>query len=41
MRGSKVVVIVLCALVALSACRQEEAYEPLKLGGPAPERPAR
>jgi hypothetical protein len=33
---------VMCALIALSACRREEAvYEPLKLGGPAAERPAR
>jgi hypothetical protein len=34
------VVTILCALVALTACRREE-YTPLKLGGPATERPAR
>jgi hypothetical protein len=33
---------VVCALIALSACRREEpVYEPLKLGGPGAERPAR
>ena len=35
------VVAVLCAVVALVACRREESYEPLKLGGPTAERPAR
>jgi hypothetical protein len=34
------VVALLCAVVALAACRREE-YVPLKLGGPAPEQPAR
>ena len=34
------VVALLCALVALVACRREE-YTPLKLGGPATEEPAR
>jgi hypothetical protein len=29
------VVMVLCAAVLLVACRREENYEPLKLGGPA------
>jgi hypothetical protein len=38
MRGPQLVAIALCALVALSACRREESYEPLKLGGPATER---
>jgi hypothetical protein len=33
---------VMCALIALSACRREEAvYQPMKLGAPAAERPAR
>jgi hypothetical protein len=35
------VVAVLCAVVALVACRREERYEPLKLGGPTAEQPAR
>jgi hypothetical protein len=35
------VVMVLCAAVVLVACRREESYEPLKLGGPAAQRPAR
>jgi hypothetical protein len=34
------VVALLCAVVALAACRREE-YTPLKLGGPAAEQPAR
>ena len=34
------VVAVLCAVVALVACRREE-YRPLKLGGPVAEQPAR
>ena len=34
------VVALLCALVALVACRREE-YRPLKLGGPVAEQPAR
>jgi hypothetical protein len=34
------VVALLCAVVALAACRREE-YVPLKLGGPAPEQPQR
>jgi hypothetical protein len=34
------VVALLCAVVALTACRREE-YQPLKLGGPAAEQPAR
>jgi hypothetical protein len=42
MNASKIAVAaLLCALVALSACRREAAYEPLKLGGPAMERPSR
>ena len=32
------VVALLCAVVALAACRREE-YVPLKLGGPAAEQP--
>jgi hypothetical protein len=35
------VVTVLCAAVALVACRREERYEPLKLGGPTAVQPAR
>jgi hypothetical protein len=35
------IVAVLCAVVVLLGCRREDSYEPLKLGGPAPERPAR
>ena len=32
------VVAVLCAVVALAACRREErGYEPLKLGGDVPQ----
>ena len=34
------VVAVLCAVVALVACRREE-YVPMKLGAPAAEQPAR
>jgi hypothetical protein len=34
------VVTILCAVVALAACRREE-YTPLKLGGPVAEQPAR
>ena len=34
------VVALICAIVALAACRREE-YVPLKLGGPAVEQPAR
>ena len=42
MSASKIALInLLCAVLALSACRREEAYEPLKLGGPTMERPAR
>jgi hypothetical protein len=33
------VVVLLCAIVALAACRREE-YRPLKLGGPVAEQPA-
>jgi hypothetical protein len=33
-------VALLCAVVALVACRREE-YQPLKLGGPVAEQPAR
>lgn len=36
-----VVVSFVCVLVALAACRREAHYEPLKLGGPAAEQPAR
>jgi hypothetical protein len=35
------VVSLLCAVVLLTACRREERYEPLKLGGPVAEQPAR
>jgi hypothetical protein len=35
------VVSLLCAVVALTACRREERYEPLKLGGPVAEQPTR
>jgi hypothetical protein len=34
-------VALLCAVVAVVACRRETAYEPLKLGGPTVEQPAR
>jgi hypothetical protein len=34
-------VAVLCAVVFLLGCRREESYEPLKLGGPGMQRPAR
>jgi hypothetical protein len=34
-------VAVLCAVLLLIGCRREESYEPLKLGGPTTERPAR
>ena len=41
MQSKKVAVVaLLCAIVALAACRREE-YVPLKLGGPATEQPAR
>ena len=41
MQSKKVAVVaLLCAIVALAACRREE-YVPLKLGGPAAEQPAR
>jgi len=36
-----VTVALLCALVALSACRREVSHEPLKLGGPASGQPSR
>ena len=40
--SSKIMVVaLLCAVTALVACRREERYEPLKLGGPATEQPAR
>ena len=35
------VVMVLLAAFLLLGCRREETYEPLKLGGPTSERPAR
>lgn len=43
MNASRITVVaLLCALVALCGCRREEAaYEPLKLGGPAMEKPSR
>ena len=42
MNASKIVTVtMLCALVALCACRREAAYEPLKLGGPTAEKPVR
>ena len=34
-------VLLLSSLIALCACRREATYEPLKLGVPAAERPAR
>jgi hypothetical protein len=34
------VVAILCAVVALAACRREE-FVPLKLGGPTTEQPTR
>jgi hypothetical protein len=34
-------VLLLSSLIALCACRREAIYEPLKLGGPTAERPAR
>ncbi|HUC47157.1 MAG TPA: hypothetical protein VMR94_11430 [Hyphomicrobiaceae bacterium] len=41
MQSKKIAVVaLLCAVVALAACRREE-YQPLKLGGPATEQPAR
>ena len=41
MQHKKIAVIaLLCAVVALAACRREEDI-PLKLGGPAVEQPAR
>jgi hypothetical protein len=40
-KSQKIAVIaILCAVVALAACRREE-YTPLKLGGPVAEQPAR
>jgi hypothetical protein len=42
MSSSKIAtVLLLSSLIALCACRREAIYEPLKLGGPAAERPAR
>jgi hypothetical protein len=42
MHARMLIMGVICAIVALSACRREEAvYQPLKLGGPAIERTAR
>ena len=35
------VISLLCAVVVLTACRREERYEPLKLGGPVAEEPAK
>jgi hypothetical protein len=35
------VVSFVCVILALTACRREHYYEPLKLGGPATEQPAR
>jgi hypothetical protein len=36
-----VAIALLCALIALSACRREVSHEPLKLGGPASAQPTR
>jgi hypothetical protein len=33
------IVSLLCAVVALAACRREECCQPLKLGGPVAEQP--
>ena len=42
MTGSKVAILaVLCAMIAFSGCRREEAYQPLKLAGPGVQTPAR
>jgi hypothetical protein len=42
MSSSKIAtVLLLSSLIALCACRREATYEPLKLGGPTAERPAR
>ena len=42
MNTKKIAVIaLLCAVVALIACRREERYEPMKLSGPTTERPVR
>jgi hypothetical protein len=42
MHCKSLLVGVVCALIALSACRREEAvYQPMKVGGPAMDRPAR
>jgi len=35
------VVALVCAVVAIAACRREVRHEPLKLGGPVAELPAR
>jgi hypothetical protein len=34
-------VTLLCAVIALCACRREVSYQPMKLGGPAAEQPSR
>jgi hypothetical protein len=40
--SSKIAVVsVLCAVVVLAACRREECCQPLKLGGPVAEQPAK
>jgi hypothetical protein len=36
-----IILAVVCAVITLSACRREEVYQPLKLGGPATQQPAR
>jgi hypothetical protein len=42
MQSKILVLCALCVVIAVSACRREEAvYEPLKVGGPTTERPAR
>jgi hypothetical protein len=41
MRAPMMGILLLCTVVALAACRREVAYEPLKLGGPAVDRPSR
>jgi hypothetical protein len=42
MHSKKIAVVaVLCAVVALVACRREETYTPMKLGNPAAQQPSR
>ena len=42
MQSKMLLLTLVCAAIALSACRREEAaYQPMKVGGPAMDRPAR